>query len=150
MWASVVHLGPKPSSPGARPATPTPSAIVSGVGATARVPSSPGVVLDAFTRLEGAASVTPAPLDVATRSARAQQAAETLFTAMHGGVWGWGTDERKLFASLGSVPAEDLPRVRAHYKAHYGRSLDQDVRGELSGADKARASALGTNVWRSG
>ena len=142
MWASVVHLGPKPSSPGARPATPTPSAIVSGVGATARVPSSPGVVLDAFTRLEGAASVTPAPLDVATRSARAQQAAETLFTAMHGGVWGWGTDERKLFASLGSVPAEDLPRVRAHYKAHYGRSLDQDVRGELSGADKARASAL--------
>jgi hypothetical protein len=76
------------------------------------------------------------------RQRGALAAAERLFTAMRGGVWGLGTDESALLATLDALGPKDMDLVRTHYRSHYGRDLDKDVRGELSGADLQRASAL--------
>lgn len=86
------------------------------------------------TRVAGPAAKPPDP-------ASTRKSSNELYRAMHGGL-GWGTDEEGLFAALqGKSPAE-VEAIRSEYKDHYGRDLDKDVRGELSGGDARRADAM--------
>lgn len=101
--------------------------------APAEKAAAPAPVGDGF-------ELTPANNDAAEQRARATSAA--LYRAMRGGVWGLGTQERALFAALEGASPQELERVRAHYQRHFGRDLDADIRGELSGLDRQRADAL--------
>jgi hypothetical protein len=68
--------------------------------------------------------------------------ASALHRAMHGGLFGAGTDEAAIYEALeGRSPAE-IEAIRASYRDHYGRNLDTDLKGELSGLDLARAENL--------
>jgi hypothetical protein len=68
--------------------------------------------------------------------------ASELYRAMHGGLFGAGTDEAAIFRTLeGRSPAE-IEALRQSYRDHYGRDLGQDLKGELSGAELTRAENL--------
>ncbi len=73
------------------------------------------------------------------RDQRSASLAHQAYEAMNGGATGWGTDQAKLFEALESP---ELAAIRRDYQAHYQRSFDGDVRGELSGLGRARADAL--------
>ena len=57
---------------------------------------------------------------------------------------GLGTDEALLFAALGQIKgnAALIARVRVVYQTTYGRDILDDLRGDLSGEDEARALAV--------
>jgi hypothetical protein len=55
--------------------------------------------------------------------------------AMHGGVWGLGTDEDALLKALNGLTPEQAAKLKAIYADHYGRDLEKDLRRELSGND---------------
>ena len=68
--------------------------------------------------------------------------ANSLYSAMHGGMFGAGTDEAALFKALDGKSKEQIDKLAANYKDHYGRDLTADIKGELSGKDLQRAEAL--------
>ena len=65
-----------------------------------------------------------------------------LYKAMHGGITGWGTDESALFKALEGKSPEQIDKLKANYKDHYGKDLTADLKKELSGKDLQRAEAL--------
>ena len=64
-------------------------------------------------------------------------AASALFRAMDG----MGTDENAIHTALRGKSAAEVAELRRIYADHYGRSLDTDLEGELSGTDLAAAKA---------
>ena len=79
----------------------------------------------------------------ARQNAAASHSADLVFEALNGGVWGLGVDKPKLFAAVeASLASGGMELVRAHYRAHYGLSLEDDLLGQLHGQSKARASAM--------
>ncbi|MFO0722458.1 MAG: hypothetical protein U1E65_01665 [Myxococcota bacterium] len=74
---------------------------------------------------------------------RASRFADLIFEALNGGVWGIGVDKPRLFAALELMEqggSADL--ARAHYRAHYGLDLEQDLLGQVKGPSKVRASSI--------
>lgn len=68
--------------------------------------------------------------------------AAAIFQATKGGMTGLGTDEAAIHKALANKSAEDVRALRAAYADHYsGRSLDEDILGELSGKHRERAQA---------
>jgi hypothetical protein len=66
-----------------------------------------------------------------------RDSANQLFKAMDG----WGTDEDAIHNALrGKSPAE-VKAIKAAYQDHFGRSLDNDIKGELGGKDLEEAQA---------
>lgn len=66
-----------------------------------------------------------------------RDSANQLFKAMDG----WGTDEDAIHGALrGKSPAE-IKAIKAAYQDHFGRSLDGDLKSELSGKDLDEAQA---------
>lgn len=65
-----------------------------------------------------------------------------LYKSMHGGLTGWGTDEGALFKALEGKSPEQIAKIKANYKDHYGKDLDADIKSELSGKDLSRAQSL--------
>jgi hypothetical protein len=61
---------------------------------------------------------------------------------MHGGITGWGTDEEALFKALDGKSKEQIEKIKANYKDHYGKDLTADLKKDLSGKDYQRAEAL--------
>lgn len=79
----------------------------------------------------------------AEQNAAASHSADLVFEALNGGVWGLGVDKPKLFAAVeAAVASGGMDLVRAHYRAHYGLSLEDDLLGQLRGQPKVRASAI--------
>ena len=72
----------------------------------------------------------------------ANKDATEMYKSMHGGLTGWGTDEKSLFKTLEGKTPEQLNSLRAAYKDHYKKDLDADIKSELSGTDLTRAEAL--------
>lgn len=72
----------------------------------------------------------------------AEQIADRCYTAMFGGVTGWGTDEDKIFANLSGLSPVAGRAVRAAYNQRPGgRDLDADLRSELGGGELLRAQS---------
>ncbi|MBN2358671.1 MAG: annexin, partial [Deltaproteobacteria bacterium] len=88
---------------------------------------------------------TQAPPTATTPEAppiNAGEEASKLYKAMHGGLFGMGTDEKAIFSSLeGKTPAQ-VDEIRASYQEHYQRDLDADIKKELSGTELQRAESL--------
>lgn len=77
------------------------------------------------------------------QNAIASHSADLVFEALNGGVWGLGVDKPKLFAAVETALASGgMDLVRAHYRAHYGLSLEDDLLGQLHGQTKVRASSI--------
>lgn len=114
--------------------------------------------LEDIRKLEGPGSKTPQPQNKpAPASSKDQPAApskpapkaydpnkdaNSLYSAMHGGLLGAGTDEAALFKALDGKSKDQIDKLAANYKDHYGRDLKADIKSELSGKDLQRADAL--------
>lgn len=72
----------------------------------------------------------------------AARIAGRLHAAMRPGIWGLGTRETILLQDLAGLSKSALDAVREAYRAHFGRSLDQDIRGELRALDREQADTL--------
>ncbi len=72
----------------------------------------------------------------------ASKTASSLHKAMHGGLFGAGTDEDAIFKALEGRSPDEIKQVRAHYKEHYKRDLDADFKSEMSGKDLSRTQSL--------
>jgi hypothetical protein len=68
--------------------------------------------------------------------------AKELYEAMHGGMFGAGTDEERLLAALKGKTPEQIKALEAEYKDHYDRDLRADIQDELGGSDLTQANAL--------
>jgi hypothetical protein len=71
----------------------------------------------------------------------------TLREAMHGGITGWGTDEKAIMETLRNKTPEERERIKALYEEKYDTPLEDDIKEELTGIfedenDYARAQAL--------
>ncbi len=55
---------------------------------------------------------------------------------------GMGTDESKLFKALDGKTPEQMAQLKAAYQQMNGKSLEADLRGDLSGPELRRAQAL--------
>ncbi|TSC34170.1 annexin [Corallococcus sp. Z5C101001] len=84
----------------------------------------------------------PTPAAPSYTQAQADKDASALREAMEGGLTGWGTDEDKLFQTLEGKSPEQLAMIRQSYQDHYGKNLDETIRGELSGSDWQRAEGM--------
>ena len=66
-----------------------------------------------------------------------------LYTAMKGGMTGFGTDEAAIADVLRNKTPDQVKALRAAYADRYpGRSLDGDIKDELSGSDLKSALAV--------
>ncbi len=66
-----------------------------------------------------------------------------LYTAMKGGMTGFGTDEAVIADVLRNKTPDQVKALRAAYADRYpGRSLDGDIKDELGGSDLASALAV--------
>ncbi|HEY1099751.1 MAG TPA: annexin, partial [Myxococcota bacterium] len=75
----------------------------------------------------------------------ASKDASTLYTAMKGGMTGWGTDEKAIHDVLRGKSPEQVKALRAAYADKYpGRDLDKDLKSELSGSDLKSAMRVMT------
>lgn len=72
----------------------------------------------------------------------ASKTASGLHKAMHGGLFGAGTDEDAIFKALEGRSPDEIKQIRAHYKEHYKRDLDADFKSEMSGKDLSRTQSL--------
>lgn len=68
--------------------------------------------------------------------------AKELYEAMHGGMFGAGTDEERLLGALKGKTPEQIKALEAEYKDHYDRDLRADIKDELGGSDLTQANAL--------
>ncbi|OLE16046.1 MAG: hypothetical protein AUG83_04530 [Acidobacteria bacterium 13_1_20CM_4_57_11] len=67
--------------------------------------------------------------------------------AMHGGLTGWGTDEKAIMDTLRGKSAAERDKIKQLYFEKYGLKLDDDIKEELTGLfedehDYARSQAL--------
>ncbi len=67
---------------------------------------------------------------------------KALYDAMHGGVFGAGTDEAAIFRTLDGKTPDQIAEIKRSYKDHYRRDLDRDLKSELSGTELNRAQSL--------
>jgi Annexin len=74
----------------------------------------------------------------ARRTGRAEVAVQQLHAAMSG----WGTDEEAIFAVLTGRSTGERQAIADLYGATYGRSLEHDLRDEMSGAELDEALRL--------
>jgi hypothetical protein len=84
------------------------------------------------TRIQRTATAQNAP---AVDPGKIKQAAEYLRKAMKG----WGTDEDLIMRTLNNKTAEELAAIEENYLEMYGRTLEYDLRDELSGKDLNQA-----------
>ncbi len=147
--APTLHPAVQPSTPTAprtapaAPAAPPPAATLDRGTPTYRTTAlrapTAGTAAPSGTVRPGAllaeSRTRPPPFD-GSRDATA------LYDAMHGGMFGAGTDEAKLFGALDGKTPEQMQAIRKSYRDHYNRDLDADVASELSGAELSRAQAL--------
>jgi hypothetical protein len=63
-----------------------------------------------------------------------------LYEAMHDGVFGLGTNEKRLISALQGLSPSDFTELKHLYQDHYQRDLEADIKSELSGSDR-RSSA---------
>ncbi|MBL9038797.1 MAG: hypothetical protein JNG84_09805 [Archangium sp.] len=84
----------------------------------------------------------PKPAAPALKAADVARDAQALHAAMHTGLVGAGTNETAIFEVLERANPVHLDAVKAQYKAHYGRDLDNDLKKDLSGVEQRRARAL--------
>lgn len=69
--------------------------------------------------------------------------AAKLYTAMKGGMTGFGTDEAAIHDVLRNKSPDQVKALRAAYADRYpGRSLDADIKDELSGSDLKSAQRV--------
>jgi hypothetical protein len=104
--------------------------------------ASSGKKLDANERVDG--NVASAGKDDSGGSRPdfdADETATELYESMNGGVWGLGTDEKRLHSALDGLSPNEVKQVKASYKEHYERDLTRDIKKELSGTDLKRANA---------
>ncbi|HWI14952.1 MAG TPA: hypothetical protein VNT02_11905, partial [Burkholderiales bacterium] len=71
----------------------------------------------------------------------------SLREAMHGGLTGWGTDEKAIMETLRGKSAAEREKIKELYFQKYGKRLEEDLKEELTGAfedehDYSRATAL--------
>lgn len=141
--ATTTNAAPAPAAPLASP----PSAAQDSLDAStaARHERTTGRSAAPARKPEAATTSTALPPGVVKRgvsSFNAGKEAGKLYAAMNGGVTGLGTDEAAIHATLRNVPPEHVPALRRAYADRYpGRSLDADLKSELSGLDLARAQA---------
>ncbi|MCE1245554.1 MAG: annexin [Firmicutes bacterium] len=64
--------------------------------------------------------------------------ANSLRSAMSGA----GTDEQAIFSKLQGKSKEQIDAIKTQYRETYGKSLDDDLKGDLSGDDLKKAQAL--------
>ncbi|MDX2008937.1 MAG: ADP-ribosyltransferase [Myxococcaceae bacterium] len=133
----------------ARPATAPAATAPAGWTPTARPAARPAPAAPSTTAAPARPATTPAvvappPPKEASPATRAQAArdAQTLHEALRGGLTGLGTDEDKLFSVLQNRSPEQLSAARDAYQQHFRRSLDADVKSDLSGRAERRAVAL--------
>jgi hypothetical protein len=134
-WKPAARPSPRPAVASA----PAPAAR------TATAPSSAPPPGAQAAQSPGAPAVAPPPRPPATTPATRAQAArdaQALHEALRGGLTGLGTDEARLFSVLQSRSPEQLAAVKEAYQQHYRRSLEADVRSDLSGGAERRATAL--------
>lgn len=60
-------------------------------------------------------------------------------------VRGFGTDEASIMETLDGLSPEKLAAAKTEYQEKYGRSLEQDLRSEMSGRDLDKALLLAKN-----
>lgn len=97
-----------------------------------------------------AGTISAASLQQANDARRAQNKppynptndSKALYDAMHGGVFGAGTDEAAIFKTLEGKSPDQIAQLKRSYNDHYGRNLEKDLKSELSGTDLSRAQAL--------
>ncbi|MCT7966857.1 DUF4157 domain-containing protein [Laspinema sp. D1] len=65
------------------------------------------------------------------------QSADALYKAMEG----WGTDEKTIMNTLRGKSLQQIEAIKRVYLDHYGRSLEHDLKDELSGKDLKEALA---------
>lgn len=63
----------------------------------------------------------------------AEEKAKEAYEAMHGGIWGLGTDEERLAKALEGLSPEQAKKVIEAYRDHYGKDLVADIQSETSG-----------------
>jgi len=94
------------------------------------------------------AATTPAAANVSVKRGLAPRYdpnpdAAKLFTAMKGGMTGFGTDEAAIHDVLRNKSPDQVKALRAAYADRYpGRNLDADIKGELSGDDLKSAQRV--------
>ncbi|MFH1808686.1 MAG: LysM peptidoglycan-binding domain-containing protein [Pseudomonadota bacterium] len=74
------------------------------------------------------------------QQARFDPAAEA--ATLRKAVRGFGTDEDAIFKALDGKTPEQAQAIRQAYQDMYGRDLEADLKGDLSGADERRALAM--------
>jgi hypothetical protein len=89
--------------------------------------------------LEAPADTTMAPLD---REISAMDRSEAVAAQLRDAMAGWGTDETQIFNALTGRTPTEIEAIAAAYLSRYGRTLEYDLRDELSGDDLARALQL--------
>jgi hypothetical protein len=133
---------PTPATPAPTPAastpTPTTPAPASGTPSSATGVSA-GAATPAPAPTPAASTPTPAALTAAAdRANRAEVAARRLRSAMQG----WGTDEDAIFAVLTGRSAAERREIADFYALTYGRTLEHDLRDEMSGSELNEALRL--------
>lgn len=101
-----------------------PSATAPAVDPNAPAPATPGL--------------TPPVADPVPDPKKIKDTANKLFQAMDG----WGTDEAGVMSALRSCSTKaETDALKAEYQKHFGRSLDDDLKGELGEDDLKEAQA---------
>jgi len=128
------------SSPAAAPAaTPTPTTGPTTTPTTGQTPTTAPTQDPTQPPTTAVGPQAPAP-EKPVDPKMVRETANNLFKAMDG----WGTDEDTLLNALrGKSPAE-INAIKAEYADHFGRSLDDDIGGELGGKDLEEAKAAST------
>ena len=89
--------------------------------------------------LDAPADTTMAPLD---REISSMDRSEAVAGQLRDAMAGWGTDETQIFNALTGRTPTEIEAIAAAYLRRYNRTLEFDLRDELSGGDLARALQL--------
>ncbi|MCB0338805.1 MAG: FHA domain-containing protein, partial [Bdellovibrionales bacterium] len=68
--------------------------------------------------------------------------AQEIYKSIEDGLFGFGTDEERLFKALEGLSADQIDRLRVIYREHYGEDLDDHIAGDLSGTTLTQAKSL--------
>jgi Annexin len=89
--------------------------------------------------LDAPADTTMTPLD---REIGAMDRSYAVAGELRAAMQGWGTDETQIFNALTGRTPSEIEAITSQYLMRYNRTLEEDLRDELSGGDLARALQL--------
>jgi hypothetical protein len=89
--------------------------------------------------LDAPADTTMAPLD---REISAMDRSYAVAGELRAAMAGWGTDETRIFNALTGRTPSEIEAITSQYLMRYNRTLEEDLRDELSGRDLERALQL--------